>query len=264
MAKRRHRRRIIGLFPRAGRAVWTAARWVLRHPGPFLAAGGLAAGLWALGRYVQRTELFRIAHVELPASVSLRVRESLIGDNLLTLDIRALAEEVTRQQPDVKQVRVVRRLPNTLRFEAIPRLPVAQVRLDRWYPVDREGFILPEGSAEPAGSLLRVGGFDGGASALRAGRENTDERLQLALRVAVSLRRTAPAIARRLTQLNVSDPQQIRFLLDGATEVRCGSEAELSAHLERLEGALKAIARHPVDVGYIDVRFQEPVIHPRT
>ena len=273
MAKRRHRRRIIGLFPHAGRAVWTAARWVLRHPGPFLAAGGLAAGLWALGRYVQRAELFRIAHVELPAGVSLRVRESLMGDNLLTLDIRALAEEVTRQQPDVKQVRVVRRLPNTLRFEAIPRLPVAQVRLDpatsgggagRWYAVDREGFILPEGSAEPSGGLLRVVGFEGGSSTLRAGRENTDERLRLALRVAVSLRRTAPAIARRLTQLNVSDPRQIRFLLDGATEVRCGSEAELSAHLERLEGALKAIARHPVDVGYIDVRFQEPVIHPRT
>lgn len=264
MAKRRHRRRITGLLPRAGRAIWTAARWVLRHPGPFLAAGGLAAGLWALGRYVQRAELFRIAHVELPPSVSLRVRESLMGDNLLTLDIRALAEEVTRQQPDVKQVRVVRRLPDTIRFEVIPRLPVAQVRLDRWHSVDREGFILPEGSAEPAGGLLRVVGFEGGASALRAGRENSDERLQLALRVAVSLRRTAPAVARRLTQLNVSDPRQIRFLLDGATEVRCGSEAELSAHLERLEGALKAIARHPVDVGYIDVRFQEPVIHPRT
>jgi len=96
------------------------------------------------------------------------------------------------------------------------------------------------------------------------GRENTDERLKLALRVAGSLRRTAPRIARRLTEMNVSNPAEIRFLLDGATEVRCGSETELSAHLERLQAALRVIARHPVDVGYIDVRFQEPVIHPRT
>lgn len=263
MSKRR-RRRIIGLLPRAGRALGTCARWALRRPGPFLAAGGLAAGLWALGRYAQRAEVFRIAHVELPPDSSLRVSDSLMGKNLLTLDLGALAEEVARRQPDVKQVRVVRRLPDTLRFEMVPRLPVAQVRLDRWYPVDRDGFILPAGSVEPAGGLLRVAGFGAGTSALRAGRENSDERLQLALRVAVSLRRTAPAIARRLTELNVSNPQQIRFLLDGDTEVRCGSEAELGAHLERLQAALRAIARHPVDVGYIDVRFQEPVIHPRT
>ncbi len=273
MAKRR-RRRIIGLLPRAGRAVWAAARWALRHPGPFLAASGLAAGLWALVQYAQRAEVFRIAHVELPADSSLRVTESLMGKNLLTLDLRALAEEIARQQPGMKQVRVVRRLPDTLRFELVPRLPVAQVRLDpptasgggagRWYPVDRDGFILPDGRAEPAGGLLRVVGFGTGTPALRAGRENADERLQLALRVAGSLRHAAPTLARRLTELNVSNPAEIRFLLDGDTEVRCGSEAELSAHLERLQAALRVIARHPVDVGYIDVRFQEPVIHPRT
>ncbi|MBI2104507.1 MAG: cell division protein FtsQ [Candidatus Omnitrophica bacterium] len=274
MAKRRRRRRIIGLFPSAGRAVWTAARWALTHPGPFLAVSGLAAGLWGMSQYAQRADIFRVAHVELPADSSLRVTESLMGKNLLTLDLRLLADEVTRQQPGMKQVRVVRRLPDTLRLELVPRLPVAQVRLDlpaasaaqagRWYPVDRDGFILPDGRAEPADSLLRVVGFGAGTAALRAGRENADERLKLALRVAVSLRREAPAIARRLKELNVSDPQQIRFLLDGDTEVRCGSEAELSAHLSRLQAALRVIARHPVDVGYIDVRFQEPVIHPRT
>ena len=268
---RRRRRRIIGLLPRAGGAAWTAARWALRHPGPFLAASGLAAGAWGMSQYAQRAEAFRIAHVEFPADASLRVTDSLMGQPLLTLDIRALAAEISRQQPGMKQVRVVRRLPNTIRFEMVPRLPVAQVRLHpatggagRWHSVDRDGFILPDGSAEPASGLLRVGGFGPGTSAWRAGRENTDERLKLALRVAGSLRRTAPRIARRLTEMNVSNPAEIRFLLDGATEVRCGSETELSAHLERLQAALRVIARHPVDVGYIDVRFQEPVIHPRT
>ena len=264
MAKRRRRRRIIGLLPRAGRAAWSAARWTLRHPGPFLAAGGLAAGLWGLSQYARRADVFRIAQVELPADSSLRVTESLMGRNLLTLDLRALAEEIARQQPGMKQVRVVRRLPDTLRFELVPRLPVAQVRLDRWHPVDRDGFILPDGRPEPADDLLRVVGVGAGGSALRAGHESADERLQLALRVAAALRRGSPTLARRLIELNVSDPQQIRFLLDGGTEVRCGTEAELSAHLERLQAALRAIARHPVDVSYIDVRFQEPVIHPRT
>ena len=67
-----------------------------------------------------------------------------------------------------------------------------------------------------------------------------------------------------MLEVNVSDPQQIRFLMEGDTEVRCGTEAELEAHLQRLRTALKAIARQSLDAQYIDVRFHEPVVHPRT
>jgi len=221
--------------------------------------------VWRLWGFAQRTDAFRIARVELPAESSLHVRRPLIGENLLTLDLGALARELKHQQPWLKEVRVVRRLPDTLTIEPMTRVPVAQVRISQWYPVDKDGFILPEGSVEPAETLVRLVGFERGGSRLGAGKENDDERLQLALRVLPALQRTGSLMARRLTEVDVSDPQLIRFFIDGgATEVRCGSEAELGAHLARLEAALKAIDRHPFEVGYIDVRFQEPVIHPRT
>jgi hypothetical protein len=135
---------------------------------------------------------------------------------------------------------------------------VAQVRLDHWHPVDAEEFVLPEGSPEPAETLVRLAGVE--RSGLRAGRQSRDERLRLGLRVIATLRRTPTLIARRVTEVNVSDPRQIRFLLDGRTEVRCGSEAELDAHLQRLRAALRAVAKESMEVRYIDVRFQEPVI----
>jgi hypothetical protein len=47
------------------------------------------------------------------------------------------------------------------------------------------------------------------------------------------------------------------------TEVRCGSEAELSMQFERLRSALNVIRRRQIDAQYIDVRFKEPVIAPR-
>jgi hypothetical protein len=53
-------------------------------------------------------------------------------------------------------------------------------------------------------------------------------------------------------------------VLDGTTEVRCGSEAELSDQLDRLQDALKTIARNQMTVRYIDVRFREPVVSPAT
>jgi len=84
------------------------------------------------------------------------------------------------------------------------------------------------------------------------------------LRVLETLRKAPALIARRLTEINVTDPQQIRLVLDGQTEVRCGSEAELGAHLERLRAALNVISKEHLSVQYIDVRFPEPVVGPRT
>jgi cell division septal protein FtsQ len=222
-----------------------------------------AAVSWALWAYAQRSEAFRIAHVHLPPNSSFQLRRPLIGVNIWELDLEALAAELERQQPSLRAVRVVRELPNAIRVVPIPRVPVAQVRLDRWYLVDRDGFILPGGSVAPEGRLVRLVGFERGAS-LRAGHENTDERLLLALRVLERLRQAAPVLRRRLTQINVADAQQIRFTLDDALEVRCGREAELEAHVGRLREALRALARQPLDVQYIDVRFQEPVLGPRT
>jgi len=260
---RRSRRRSIGLVPGFGRGVWAACRWMLRRPQPALAAGLLGGMLWALWSYTQDADAFRIAHVLLPAESPLTLRKALIGESLWELDIRSLAEELSAQQPSLKQVRVVRQLPDTVRIVAIPRRPVAQVWFGRqWYLVDHDAFVLPEPNPEPYDGLIRMVGFERGG--VKIGKDNTDERLHLALRVLDSLRRARLLISRRVTEVNVADLRQIRFLLNDDTEVRCGSEEELSAHLERLRGVLRALARQQIAVQYIDVRFQEPVVGPRT
>ena len=264
MGRRRSHRQFTGLVPRFGQGLVAATRWVRRHPQPAAALGLLAGALWALGAYAQRAEVFRITRVSLPPQSTLKLREPLIGRNLWAVDLRRLADELKQQQPWLKAVRVVRQLPNTLRIEPVQRIPVAQIKLDRWYPVDEEGFIVPEGSVQPRERIIRLVGIDRSGASLRPGQENADERLRLALRVFGTVRRAPLSISRRLIEINVADPQQIRFLMDGDTEVRCGTEAELDAHLQRLRAALQAIARQSLDVQYIDVRFHEPVVHPRT
>jgi cell division septal protein FtsQ len=262
-ARSKRRRRILGLIPLAGRLVWAGGRRLARRPQIVLLAGALWATGWLLSSYVRRADAFRITQVHLPPDASLQLRRSPVGEHLFALDIRSFAEELHRQQPSLKAVRVIRRLPDTVRVELVPRLPVAQVRLERWHAVDAEGFILPDGAPEPAERLIRLTGFERAKSPLRAGKRNTEERLLLALRVSQQLRRSPALVARRLTEVNVDEPQQIRFVLNGGTEVRCGSEAELDTHLDRLQQALRAVASQPFEVGYIDVRFQEPVIGPR-
>lgn len=253
-----------GLIPMAFGAVSGAIRWFIRRPLAFLTAALIAGAGWGMWDYLRRSEVFRIATVVFPPDSPLVLHEPLIGENLLSVDIRRLSEELKRQQPALREVRVVRQLPNTLRIEPVQRIPVAQVKLDRWYPVDEQGFIVPEGSVQPRERVIRLVGIDRSGASLRPGQENRDERLGLALRVFGAVRRAPLSISRHLIEINVADPEQIRFLMDGGTEVRCGAEAELDAHLQRLRAALQAIARQSLDVQYIDVRFHEPVVHPRT
>lgn len=261
--QRNRKRRVLGLLPAMARGLLAASWWTLRHPQPLILVGLLSLAGWGLWGVALNTDAFRITRVLLPSESPLTLRNPLIGDNLWSVNLRAVAEELHRQQPSLKAVRVIRQLPDTIRIDPVARLPVAQVKLDRWYEVDREGFVLPEPKAQPQERLIQLTGCDRGGG-LKPGRENPDERLQLGLRVWEILRRTRPMIARRVTEINVAYPEEIRFIMDGDTEVRCGSEQEFTANLERLQGTLRALAKQSLPVQYIDLRFQEPVVGPRT
>jgi len=262
MAKRRHAFR--GLVPQLVRGLFAGFSWLRHHPQPAAATAVMAGILWIVWAAALRSEAFRVTHVLLPAQSSLKLPEPLLGNNLWALDIQALAQALHRQQPWLKTVRVVRELPSAIRIQAIERIPLAQVKLTHWYPVDRDGFILPASGEEPSPNLIRILGFDRDRGGLKVGALNTDDRLTTALRVVQSLRRTAGPMSRRLTAVDVTDPQQLRLTLDGDTEVRCGAETDLGVQLERLRATLKIIAKQPMAVRYIDVRFKEPVIRPKT
>ena len=251
------------MLPRLIKGLWLGARWVVRHPQLLIVPACLVAAGWAVRRSLNRLEAFRIARVQAVASL-LTLPDTLIGTNTWQVDIRALAEQLHRQQPWLKEVRVIRDLPDGLRVEAIERLPVGQVHLTQWHSVDREGFILPQGLPRPAEGLVRLAGTDSPQDPLRAGQANANERLQLALRVVALVRRSRALAGRPITVVDVSDPRQISFMMNDTTEVRCGSEQELADQLSRLDTTLERIRRQQLDVRYIDVRFQEPVISPRT
>ncbi len=258
------RRRRAGLIP------WTLGRlvslggWCVRHPQPFLlfvlvfAAAGL---FWHVAR---RGEAFMISWVQVPEGAGLRVPSWVVGTNLWKLDLRALADDLHGQRPSLKAVRVTRRPPNTIVIDTVPRVPIAQVQLRAWHPVDAEGFVLPEGDPDGVTGLIRLHGVSTGQEPLRAGVVNRGERLNLALRVAERVRRGPGTLPAEIAAVDVAHPRDIRLTMAGGTEVRCGAFDELETHLSRLRATLKVLAQRPMRVRYIDVRFDEPVIEPRT
>lgn len=260
--RRKPGRQMPGVLPRLIRRMIDGGAWLLRHPHSAIAGALLMASGWALWTYAQRADAFRVTRVEMPQDPTFTLRDSVVGDNIWKVDLGLMAERLKQQQPWLKNVRVIRQLPDTIRVSAIQRQPVAQVRIDRWYPVDREGFVLPQGTTLPDERLIQLT-VDRSRSALRAGAETPDERLLAALRILSQLRRSPALASRRVTEINVSDAQSVRFVLDGETEIRCGAEEELDAQMGRLQATLRAVAKQDLAVRYIDLRFQDPVVGTR-
>ena len=253
------------MIPRFGATLFRGARWCLAHPQPLVACGIVVAGVLALWGFATHSEAFRITDVRMPANSPLKVpASSLIGRNLWTVDLKALATALHAQQPHLKRVRVLRLLPNTLQIDVVERIPVAQVRLGGWYAVDREGFILPQASPTPSEKLVILKGVESPQAPLKAGHRNSSERLLRALRLVERLSDSRALVGRRLTHVDVADPRQLSFVIDEAIDIRCGREEELSTHLQRLRTVLQRVARRSLDIRYIDVRFKDPVIGPRT
>ena len=269
----KRRRKVVGLLPRLGRALGRGIKQLVLHPQSVIAvAVAIACGVWLWQAAIQ-SDAFRVSAVLLPAGSSLKVPPDVMGQNLWRVDVQALANALHEQQPALKRVRVIRALPNTLQVELAERRPIAQLRAVRskspaeWHAVDGEGYVFTEGRSAPWETLIVIQGVesprDAGAK-LETGRLNTHPRLVKALRLAERLRQ-APALAgHHLTTIDVGDPHQLTFLIDEDVEIRCGGEDELHQQLERLRSALQLVSRKKLMVRYIDVRFTDPVIGPRT
>ena len=239
-------------------------------------------GVWSV---VTRSEAFAITEVQVPAHLTLHVSETLVGQNLWSVNLPALASALKAQQPTLKRLRVIRRLPHTLQIEALERTPVAQLKLSQWYLMDEEGFMLPQGRPTPWDNVVMLKGAEGFKPALHVGQHNVGERVLSALRVVARLAHSSALGHRRVVAVDVSNPQHVTvwirptpvgssdsarggFSQDGEVdeeiEIRCGSEAELATQLERLRAVLQTVEGKALTIRYIDVRFKDPVIGPRT
>ena len=241
-----------------------ALRAAARHARPLIALALFAGCVAMLVHMALHSDAFRIVDVQVTSARALKLPGSLIGQNLWSVDLPALSRSLAAQQPQLKAVIVRRRLPDGLTVQAVERVPVAQVRLLQWYLVDGEGYLLTEPSLKPHEQVVILKGVDSPKAPLKVGRDNGSEAMRQALRFLVSLRLSPVLIGHRLVAIDVSDPKQLVFAIDDDIEIRCGSEAELAAQLGRLRDVFRRVASRDMIISYIDIRFQDPVIGPRT
>ncbi len=261
---RRRRRHAPGALSKLGTGLFAGLQWLLDHPHPFVALLiALGSFVW-ISQGITRSDAFRVETIEIPEASGLKAPEHLKGESMWAVDLRDLAESLNAQQPELAWGRVTRVLPNTLRVETKAREAAAQVQLGQWHAVDADGFVFSPASTDPVEGLVILKGIGDPKSPVKAGRRNENARLLGGLRVVASLKDSTPLRDHHVVSVDVSDRQQLTFTLENDMEIRCGSEEELASQLERLRGVLARVAKQTLDIRYIDVRFPEPVIGPRT
>lgn len=226
--------------------------------GVILATVGYAAASWVAG-----AGLFRVNHVTVRGNSRLSTGEvlalvaALKGDNVLTADLPAYRARLTNS-PWVADATLRRVLPASVEITVRERAPMGLCRLsDRVFLVDAAGTIIDEYGQQYADLDLPI--IDGLAGPPRQGAPTIDPaRAELAGRVMRALA-THKALARRVSQIDVSDVRDAVVILDGETALLHLGDAHFAERLQSYLDLAPALHARVPQIDYVDLRFDQRV-----
>ncbi|MFH1853819.1 MAG: cell division protein FtsQ/DivIB [Candidatus Omnitrophota bacterium] len=192
-------------------------------------------------------------------------KENIIGTNIFFVDLGSLKNEIETNHSELKDVVVRRVLPNMLAVEGILRKAVAQIRSDRYYPVDKEGMLLPDVVNFPSPDLPIITGIGINLAKISRSRltEFEEQKLQNALNLINEIAANDKLKEYRLKLADTTDPGNLTFSLDTINvEIKIGN----SDFRERLNTLATIIGQLDTDINnfkYIDLRFEDPIMGPK-
>lgn len=184
------------------------------------------------------------------------------GENLITMDLVNIQQVIKSKHPEFKEVLVRRVLPNRIEVVLKRRTPIAQAAFARYVQIDKDLVMLPGSSAVPFRNLTIIAGAPAPRRGLVVGATLDDPGTRKAIKLADIIKRSSILGKRQLTRIDITDPRNLTFTVDGAIEVRMGGSHYIE-RLKILDQTLKSIDLDPTKIQYIDLRFDDVVIGPR-
>jgi len=173
------------------------------------------------------------------------------------------ADEVValvRSHPWVARAKVLRHLPGNVTVTVTERKPIAVVPSHNGYLVVDEESHVVDFLTTGRIPLPVITGFQPNDAVV-------GDRL-LAGEVATAIRcimQLTPFVAERISEVNANDQGEVTVFLLGGLRVYMGlSDAQLPRKFALLESLLGDINKSKMDVLYIDLRYGNPIIKPRT
>lgn len=214
-----------------------------------------------LRSFLKTSPAFKLSRVVVRTNGSLdeaRVWKLIDEPQIFNVDLLRLSQQL-EQLPEVKSSRAIRALPDSLIVEVEERLPLAQIRSDRYFPVDGDGVILPGVRNYPDPDLPLIVGVGLKADLVKVGKPYQSIRLDKALGLLQAISSSESLKGERVTRIDVREPGDISFWTNKNIEVRVGGEDFLS-RVKLLDEVLKELQPRERDIKYIDLRFGDAAI----
>jgi len=238
----------------ASKHAWLAARFlamavVLGYGGYRGATLIAAASSLQIGHMVVRGQA-RLSTGEVLALV-----EGLRGQNILAADLEAWQEKLL-SSPWVESATIRRVLPSTVEISVQERRPMGIGRLNAsLYLIDPRGVIIDEYGPVYADIDLPI--IDGiGADPHQGGSIVDIARAEFATRVIAALS-TRPELAKRVSQIDVSDLHDAVVILDGDPALLRLGDTDFVARLQQYIDLAPALHERMAGIDYVDLRFDE-------
>jgi len=264
-ADRRFRRAHVK--PARTRRRWTGrikplVRWAL-------AAAVLGYGLYVGSSSVAHAHVLRVDRIlfrgneRLSQGEVLAVLSGLRGESLVWTDLDRWRQRLLAS-PWVRDAALRRSLPSTVEVLVWERQPIAIGRLkDDMYLVDERGTIIDQYGPQYEDLDLPIVDGLSAAGAPEAPGTAADPvtdgpRADLAARVVAALK-TRPDIARRLSQIDVSDLHNAQIILSGDAAVISLGEDQFLARLASYVDLAPALHERVAEIDHVDVRFENRI-----
>ena len=214
-------------------------------------AGGKAAAFLAASPLLRIDRISPVGNQRVSSEAVRAILDGLRGENILFVDLEVWRARLI-ESPWVRDASFRRSLPSTVEVLVQERTPIAIGRMGgRLYLVDERGTTIDEyGPRYSNLDLPIVDGF--GAT----GRDKKADQARgaLAARLIMALRQK-PGVARRLSQVDVSDVHNVTLLLnDDPAELRVGDDHFL-ARVESYLALSGALHKRVPAMDYVDLRF---------
>ena len=187
----------------------------------------------------------------------LAVLNGLRGESLVWTDLDRWRKRLLAS-PWVRDAALRRSLPSTVEVVVSERQPIGIGRINGdTYLVDEGGAVIDQYGPQYAELDLPI--VDGLAASPDGGGSMIDEaRADLASRV-IGAMKTQPQIARRLSQVDVTDLHNAAVILSGDRAVIQLGEERFLARLQAYLELAPALRQRVADIDYVDLRFDDRI-----
>jgi cell division protein FtsQ len=252
-------RRFLRAQVKPGRRHSPLRRWIAVTRAVFAACLLVLLGWWAAVAVI-RAPALRVEHLNVSGTRQLSggevvaLLDGLRGRNILFVDLEAWRQKVLAS-PWVADVTLRRALPRSVDVQVVERRPLAISRVGgELFLIDEQGGVIDEYGPRYSDFDLPI--LDGLAPRSGPGSAANERRVTLAARLLHEVR-TKPELAKRISQVDVSDPRDAVVIVDHDTaRVRLGEGPFVERLQSYLEMAQELRDRVPA-IDYVDLRFGE-------